>query len=182
MRWTRIFGAVLRHLLKWASGKDLDEESGLPHLAHAAFGLLTLLEYSKTWPGLDDRPKNQAEIPQMSEVSPAQGVLLGRRELFESDIFCPQPEPEVLEAAQYPDTYKRSQFFGDPLFGEQEADPPEHTEAARGQVETAEDACRDFRTSSSIPTPATSTVTYIDPSVQISYTSGFHRALYPRGY
>ena len=63
MQWTRIYAAVLRHLLKWASGKDKDEETGLPHLAHAAFGLLTLLEYSQTHLELDDRPSLQAEIP-----------------------------------------------------------------------------------------------------------------------
>jgi len=55
--YKRIYGAILRHLLRWFSGETLDEESGLSHLAHAAWGCITLLEYSKTHPSLDDRPK-----------------------------------------------------------------------------------------------------------------------------
>jgi hypothetical protein len=53
--WGRVYGAVQRHLHAFWAGQDLDEESGLPHLAHAAFGLLALLEFSRTHPELDDR-------------------------------------------------------------------------------------------------------------------------------
>jgi hypothetical protein len=54
--WKRIYGAVLRHIAKWFLGQDTDEESGLPHLAHATWGLLTLLNYARTHTELDDRP------------------------------------------------------------------------------------------------------------------------------
>lgn len=54
--WKRIYGAVLRHISLWFLGQDRDEESGLSHLAHAAWGLLTLLNYTRTHPELDDRP------------------------------------------------------------------------------------------------------------------------------
>jgi hypothetical protein len=57
LAYRRIFGAVLRHLYRWWSGEDIDDESGLPHLAHAGWGILTLLEYSQTHKELDDRPK-----------------------------------------------------------------------------------------------------------------------------
>ena len=46
MAWSRIYAAILRHLFRFWGGEDLDSESGLPHLAHAAFGVLTLLDLS----------------------------------------------------------------------------------------------------------------------------------------
>lgn len=54
--WKRIYGAVLRHLSLWFLGQDVDEESQLPHLAHATWGLFTLLNYARTHKELDDRP------------------------------------------------------------------------------------------------------------------------------
>jgi hypothetical protein len=39
----RYYAAVLRHLVAWRRGEATDPESGLPHLAHAACGLLFLL-------------------------------------------------------------------------------------------------------------------------------------------
>jgi hypothetical protein len=61
MDWSRCYAAAQRHMIAFWSGQDLDEESGLPHLAHAAFNLLALLEYAKTHPNLDDRvrPPNE---------------------------------------------------------------------------------------------------------------------------
>jgi len=55
MQWGRVFAATMRHLWTFWRGEDLDQESGLPHLAHAAFGCLTLLEYMETHRELDDR-------------------------------------------------------------------------------------------------------------------------------
>ena len=43
MKWGRLLGAALRHLSKWARGMRMDDESGLPHLAHAAACCLMLL-------------------------------------------------------------------------------------------------------------------------------------------
>lgn len=57
MAWSRVFAAIMRHLWSFWRGEDNDEESGLPHLAHAAWGCLTLLEYRNVHPGLDDRFK-----------------------------------------------------------------------------------------------------------------------------
>ena len=42
-RW-RYAAAALRHVFAWLRGERLDEESGLPHLAHATCCLLFLLE------------------------------------------------------------------------------------------------------------------------------------------
>ncbi len=61
IRWGRVFGASMRHLWAFWRGEDYDPESGLPHLAHAAFGCLTLLEFMETHRELDDRVKPRRE-------------------------------------------------------------------------------------------------------------------------
>ena len=55
MSWGRVFAAAMRHLWKWWSGEDNDPEDGQSHLAHAAWGLFTLMAYAKTHPEMDDR-------------------------------------------------------------------------------------------------------------------------------
>lgn len=42
--YSRLFGASLRHLWQWWSGRDKDVESGISHLAHAGCCLLFLLQ------------------------------------------------------------------------------------------------------------------------------------------
>jgi hypothetical protein len=56
IEYGRVYAAVQRHLHAFWSGQDLDEESALPHLAHAMWGMATLLEFGRTHPELDDRP------------------------------------------------------------------------------------------------------------------------------
>lgn len=53
---SRLYAAQMRHLLAWAAGQDDDDETGLPHLAHAACSSLMLLALSMRDPSLDDRP------------------------------------------------------------------------------------------------------------------------------
>lgn len=57
MDWSRLFAATQRHLWAFWGGEDVDQESGISHLAHAGFGVLALLELRKTHPELDDRIK-----------------------------------------------------------------------------------------------------------------------------
>jgi hypothetical protein len=40
---SRYYAACMRHLEAWRSGEILDRESGIPHLAHAACGLVFLI-------------------------------------------------------------------------------------------------------------------------------------------
>lgn len=60
--YTRIYGAILRHLWAWWQGEQADPETGLHPLAHAACELLFLLEY-ESGPDVarrdacDDRPE-----------------------------------------------------------------------------------------------------------------------------
>ena len=55
--WKRVFAASMRHLWSFWRGEEIDSESGLPHLAHAAWNIITLLNYSKYRREFDDRPK-----------------------------------------------------------------------------------------------------------------------------
>ena len=41
---TRYYDAALRHLTAWRDGEFLDDESGLPHLAHAIVSAMFALE------------------------------------------------------------------------------------------------------------------------------------------
>jgi len=55
--FTRISSAVLRHVFAWIGGESNDPETGISHLAHAACGLIFLLEFEDTHKELDDRYK-----------------------------------------------------------------------------------------------------------------------------
>jgi hypothetical protein len=55
LAWGRLFGAMMRHAWAFWRGQSLDPESGLHHLAHAAWQCFALMEYERTKPELDDR-------------------------------------------------------------------------------------------------------------------------------
>lgn len=66
--WCRVFAAIMRHAWSWMRGQDKDPESGLHHMAHAAFGCLALVEFSYTKAGKDDR-KEAEEVLTKHEVA-----------------------------------------------------------------------------------------------------------------
>lgn len=55
MEWSRVLDATYRHLNKFKDKVELDEESNLPHLYHAAACLNMLLYYYENKVGEDDR-------------------------------------------------------------------------------------------------------------------------------
>lgn len=55
-KWSLSFDALQRHLWSFWNGENNDAESKYSHLAHAAWHCLTLLFYSLTGRGEDDRP------------------------------------------------------------------------------------------------------------------------------
>lgn len=57
--WSWSYDALQRHLSAWWEGTDKDSESGLSHLAHAGFHILSLLYYQIRGKGTDDRYKEQ---------------------------------------------------------------------------------------------------------------------------
>jgi len=57
MRWSKVLGPLLRHLFRWMSGKERDEESGQRHISMVAWNALALLTYELRGIGTDDRNK-----------------------------------------------------------------------------------------------------------------------------
>jgi hypothetical protein len=55
-RWSLSYDAMQRHLHAYWGGQYLDAESGLPHLAHAAWHCLALMAFMERERGTDDRP------------------------------------------------------------------------------------------------------------------------------
>lgn len=55
INYSRLISAAQRHLGQFNSGEDVDDESQLPHLAHAACCILFLLYMHKKRPDMDDR-------------------------------------------------------------------------------------------------------------------------------
>lgn len=58
--WSLSFDALMRHAFEFWSGKDLDEESGLNHMAHVAWHALNLVLFSQYHRAKDDRPTGPA--------------------------------------------------------------------------------------------------------------------------
>ena len=54
--YNRVFGALLRHLLRWYYRINIDTKSGRPHIDHAACELAFLQHFEITGTGIDDRP------------------------------------------------------------------------------------------------------------------------------
>lgn len=59
MKWSRVFGAAMRHAWKWWNPfcPDVDEETGYSHLWHLGCCVAFLIAYEARGVGEDDRPK-----------------------------------------------------------------------------------------------------------------------------
>ena len=82
--WSLSYNALLRHLFAFLGGEDYDRESGLQHMAHAAWHCLTLTQFLRdTADGilpadLDDRFEAPAAWPQSAQMAdPYVGVECG---------------------------------------------------------------------------------------------------------
>ena len=97
MPWSVPFACLMRHMAAWQRGEELDQESGLPHLAHAMCNLRMLTLYSRTYPEGDDRPKKYF-MPQESppEQEPQQKLSGEQENLVTAEIpdhLAPEPAP-----------------------------------------------------------------------------------------
>lgn len=54
-KWSLSYDALQRHLMAFWGGETIDPESGLHHLAHAAWHCLALLTFVMRGKGTDDR-------------------------------------------------------------------------------------------------------------------------------
>lgn len=59
MKWSRVFGALMRHLWAWWRGQHADPETGESHLHHAACCIMFLQAYEAREIGEDDRHKTE---------------------------------------------------------------------------------------------------------------------------
>jgi hypothetical protein len=63
--WMGSLASVKRHIADFESGEDFDRELSTYHLANAAWGLFSILEYYKTHPELDDRQHRYLNMPKI---------------------------------------------------------------------------------------------------------------------
>lgn len=79
--WSRLYGGLQRHLVAWASGEDLDPESGNNHLDHACCMLAFLVAHVQRKHGKDDRQKTgMSHLPKVlaaSEQQPGDVLAMG---------------------------------------------------------------------------------------------------------
>ena len=59
MKWSRPFGALMRHMWAWWQGEKTDAETGKSHLWHAGCCIVFLIAYEIRGIGLDDRPASK---------------------------------------------------------------------------------------------------------------------------
>lgn len=67
MDWSRLHDALRRHLAAWFDGEEVDPESELSHLYHAAASLAMLMGHVERGLGKDDRPCTDPD-PDRKEV------------------------------------------------------------------------------------------------------------------
>jgi hypothetical protein len=68
LKWKKdVFGCILRHVWKWFRGEKFDDESGIHHLAHAAWNCLTLMSYERHNIGCDDRVPYELDLMDSNE-------------------------------------------------------------------------------------------------------------------
>lgn len=53
--WSLSISALFRHIEKFRQGESIDPDTGIHHLGHAAWHLLTLMEFERLSLGKDDR-------------------------------------------------------------------------------------------------------------------------------
>lgn len=80
--WSKSLGALLRHVLSFQAGEDLDPETGEPHILHAAWHCFALYMFMQDHPQFDDRfSTRRAEFipPAVDEVLTAYAKASGRQ-------------------------------------------------------------------------------------------------------
>ena len=62
IEYSRVYGALLRHMTAWWDGEDLDPETGLSHLHHASCCIMFLQQFVEfDMNSLDNRPSKEIE-------------------------------------------------------------------------------------------------------------------------
>lgn len=61
IKYSRILGAILRHVFAYLRGERVDPETGLSHIAHAMAGCMFILHYEENNKDMDDLPRGATE-------------------------------------------------------------------------------------------------------------------------
>lgn len=65
MPWSKMIGCMKRHINAFERGEDFDPETGLYHLAHAAWNAMGLISFYKHHPEFDDRMHRYLTMPKV---------------------------------------------------------------------------------------------------------------------
>jgi hypothetical protein len=90
--YSRIFSATCRHLFAWWRGEENDAESGLSHLSHACWNVITLLDMTRRKSGTDDRLSLEGKEVRLTEEE--------IKQLQEDLRYKPWTHEEVVALAQ----------------------------------------------------------------------------------
>lgn len=82
MGWRKVIGPMLRHIFKWMRGEKYDHESGLHHLAHAAWNAIALFCYQAKGLGQDDRHPHSMDLVDKDDL---QKIVELRKKLYNED-------------------------------------------------------------------------------------------------
>lgn len=85
--WLQPYASMMRHLKKWHDGEDIDPESGLFHLDHAAWNIHALIAFRERGTGQDNRYIEPALLEPPPVVVTAYEELPG--ETFEVSVQIP---------------------------------------------------------------------------------------------
>lgn len=92
--WHEFYGSVMRHLLAFWGGEDIDPESGLSHLSHAIWNLGALRYFQLHGLGEDDRPwleeveEPERKLPTLAERDEiAKEILVQKIHQFVTEHF-----------------------------------------------------------------------------------------------
>lgn len=69
MAWSRVIGAMMRHIEAFRSGISIDPKDGQHVLASVAWCALTLMEYERTHPEFDDRMLDGRDIEEVEAIT-----------------------------------------------------------------------------------------------------------------
>lgn len=87
---SRYYGSLLRHLMAWWEGQEVDPKSGLNHLDHAAanLGVLMAIVEGSTHNDTDDRPRCLV-YEESNSVSPGNAGVIGGVPVDKSGLAHP---------------------------------------------------------------------------------------------
>jgi hypothetical protein len=68
--WSLSYDALQRHLHQFWNGQDVDDESQMLHLAHAAWHCLALISFYERGLGTDDRYASTPELADLQTRNP----------------------------------------------------------------------------------------------------------------